>query len=704
MILIFSVLADGVVNRLCFVGRVDGDGQRGLWTLAGRQIVIDADQEGGGLFDCGAVMIVLGQLFLVVVVPAEEVGGGGHIVGQVGGKRAAVAGGGHLRGGGHGVLRSGGRHAGRALTTGGIIVALHVEGAGGARVAVEIHCVAVFGAQHGGVVRVVVAIPTALCAVLANGGGQDDLAGTAAGGVLGGNGRDFRHRIHGDGHGDASVLAAGVVVARHIVGRVLGQVGLVAETGLEGLPAGFIRVPAASVAVAAFGDRQVEGAGTASGEGSGGDGRHTRLRVHGHGQRDDAVTTFGIHQCDGLHAGGGDFRACVRVRQLVAAQHEVVREGGTVFHGEVDGHQAVATLLARQMLGDDLRGGVGLALPHELVADGGVDADGVAVVDGQMQRHGAVAAVHALQGLGVVAALGVGGSFPSVGTAGGLRVADVRIDGVRRDGHRDEGAAAVVAVDDGGVERRGCRDMLVGGCCSVAILVGVPIRRVGGLFAEDDVAFAADTRVGHGRGIGQRVDDDLHRRLRALAQGAVVGDGGVIGGGADIHGFRHLVALSGALLVAVVPFHGVTGRCGGVEGDAHAAVGADRRGQVGGDGRGGRDVVHRDGHRDEGAAAVVAVDDGGVERRGCRDMLVGGCCSVAILVGIPVRRVVGLVAEDDVVFSTNTHVVDGRDGRQRVDGGGHWHAGGVASAGVLGAHVIGGAVAEIRGREGGAVA
>ena len=259
MVLVVGVLADGVVNGLCRVGRVDGHREGRLRALAGGLAVIDADQVTGCLVDRGVVMRTLSQLGLFAVVPAVEVGGGVHIVGKVGGERTAVCGGGHLRGGRHGVLRGHGRHTSRALTTGGLVVAFHVEGAGGIGVAVEGHRVGVLRAQHGGVVRIVVAIPAALRAVLSNGGGEDNLTGTATGVVSSGDLRVRRNRIHRDIHRDALAFTTGTSVAGDVEGGALGQVGLIGEAGMDRFSASFRSVPVASVAVAALGNAQSEG-------------------------------------------------------------------------------------------------------------------------------------------------------------------------------------------------------------------------------------------------------------------------------------------------------------------------------------------------------------------------------------------------------------------------------------------------------------
>ena len=207
VVLVRRVLTNGVVDGLCRIIRVYGDGQRHFAAFA--VAVIAADFISGGLFDGGVEMGVLGQQGLVGIVPTDEVGSGGDIVGKVSGERAAVGGGGHLRGGGHNVLGGHGRHT-RALTTGGFVVALHIAGAGGVLVAVEGHGVAVARRRDGGGGGVVV--PAALRGVRSVNGGQDHLASTAAAVALGGDRRDIRHFVHGDAHQLARTLAVGVAV------------------------------------------------------------------------------------------------------------------------------------------------------------------------------------------------------------------------------------------------------------------------------------------------------------------------------------------------------------------------------------------------------------------------------------------------------------------------------------------------------------
>ena len=221
-------------------------------------------------------------------------------------------------------------------------------------------------------------------AVLPDSGGEDDLAGSATGVVGGGDLRIGRHRVHRDGHRNASALAACIAVARHVVGCALAQLGLVSETALEGFAAGFSIVPTASVAVAALGDTQAEGAGTAARQGGGSDLRVAGSRVHRHSQRDGAVTSLGIGLVDGEGASVVDFRTEIIVRKLVAAQRERLAGCGAVFHRDVVGHGAVATVLALQMFRVGLTGGVGRALPYKLVANDGVECLVEAVVDGQV--------------------------------------------------------------------------------------------------------------------------------------------------------------------------------------------------------------------------------------------------------------------------------------------------------------------------------
>ena len=299
--------------------------------------------------------------------------------------------------------------------------------------------------------------------------------------------------------------------------------------------------------------------------------------------------------------------------------------------------------------------------------------------------------------LRVVARGGVGIALPGVGTAGGLVVINI-IYGLHRDGHRGGRALTAVAVDGGGVEDGGRRDVLIGSNLIFAGLIRIPLQGVGGGGGQGDVAFAADTGVRHSRSCGQRVDDDLHGCLSALALRVVVDDGGVESG-AFAHGFCDLVALACVRKVVVVPFHGVSGGSGGVELHRHTAVGADGGSRSGGDGRSGGKIVHGDGHVGRaGTSVVIGSDDvvGGGGRRRYSDVVarsefivpgVGGRAA-----GCERRATSGAYC----VYGCHSHR------RCRVDGGGHLRARGVATAGVLGTDVVVRGVRDVRGGEGGA--
>ena len=207
--------------------------------------------------------------------------------------------GGHLRGGGHGVF---GSHCCNtcALTSGGLVVALHIADAGGVLVAVEGDGVGAARRRHVGGAAVVV--PAALRGVRAVGGGEDNLTRAAAAVVLGGNRRKFRHRVHRDAHGHATALAAGgAVVARHIVGLIFGERRRVGVVRMERRLAVLVGVPAADRAVRAGGGRQRLVARTT--QTLVGNGRQARRGTHRHGQRDGAVTTGNVLCVDGVSSG-----------------------------------------------------------------------------------------------------------------------------------------------------------------------------------------------------------------------------------------------------------------------------------------------------------------------------------------------------------------------------------------------------------------
>ena len=359
-----------------------------------------------------------------------------------------------------------------------------------------------------------------------------------------------------------------------------------------------------------------------------------------------------------------------------------------MLHGQVASDDAVAAAHTLQVLFNSLGGGVRFTQPRERIANGGVEGDIVAVVDGQVQRHGAVAAETAGDGFRDVTRSGVGLALPGVGTASSLVIVRLRIDGIHCHGHRDEGAAAVVLVNNGGIEGGVRSDMLVYSSFGFPIGVGIPVRRGGGLVREGDVARSTNTGVSDVAGSGgQRVDDDFDRRFRAHTLGVAVGDGSIVCGD-SVHRPRHLETLTFILHFAVVPFYVVTGQLGNVELHAHAVVGANRGGRGRGDDRRGGNLVHRDGQRDKCAATTVAADGSGIESGIARDVLCGRDLIVAGSIGVPFYRVSGGGRQGDVACTANAHAVDTGIRGDCVDGGGHLCAGREASTLVLCAHVV----------------
>ena len=115
-------------------------------------------------------------------------------------------------------------------------------------------------------------------------------------------------------------------------------------------------------------------------------------------------------------------------------------------------HRTVTASFALENLGVSARIRVGAACPCELTANSGVFGDVVFVVNGQNQCHRTVTASFALENLGVRAGIRVGAVPPSVRTTSRLYVRDAGVNGVHRDGHGTEIAAATVVVDDGCIE------------------------------------------------------------------------------------------------------------------------------------------------------------------------------------------------------------------------------------------------------------
>ena len=315
-------------------------------------------------------MRVFGQQSLVGIVPAVEGGSSSDIVGEVGGERSAVGGGGYRRGGGYGILGGHDRDA-ATETAGGLVVTLHITGAGGVLVAAEGDGVGIARRRDvggGGVV-----IPAALRGVIPVGGGKDHVTCAAAAGSLGGDRRGAGHGVHRDAHGHAAAFATcRAVEARYVVGRVFREVLRTAVARVERRSAFHVGVPAAAGAVGA--GRDVQSLAARAAKALVGNVGGARCRVHRYRQRDGAVTSGGVRGVDGVSAACAE--GCVEEDVGGLAAAKVQRQGGGTgrIHRQCHRHGAVATVGGREPGTFRTRFGEGHAIPRvgQLVAADGL--------------------------------------------------------------------------------------------------------------------------------------------------------------------------------------------------------------------------------------------------------------------------------------------------------------------------------------------